>query len=101
MSNEQHDALLNSWNRNKTSLMNWPHAVPESALDPRPVSTSPFIGELFVHMHYCRLILVQKTPQKWPRRRPRRVAHGAGSCQIAQWLQDNAATVRAAVVSRL
>lgn len=62
MSAEQHDALLtallDSWDRNNTILVNLLNALPDGTLDLRPMSTSPSIGGLFMHMHYCRLIFV-------------------------------------------
>ena len=106
MSNASRDAvlaaLLDSWDRNNTILVNLLHAIPDGALDLRPMSTSPSIGGLFMHMHYCRLIFVQEdapevaTPVpegEWRTERDR--------ARIAQWLHESAATVRAAVVSRL
>jgi uncharacterized damage-inducible protein DinB len=95
-------ALLDSWDRNNTILVNLLHAIPADALDLRATPTSPSLGGLFMHMHYCRLIFVEEdapeaaTPVpdgEWRTVRDRQ--------QIAQWLHDSAATVRAAVVSRL
>lgn len=106
MANNPHDALLaallDSWDRNNTILVNLLHAIPEGALDLRPEPTSPSIGGLFMHMHYCRLVFVHEdapevaTPVpdgEWRTERDR--------TQIAQWLNESARTVRAAVVSRL
>jgi uncharacterized damage-inducible protein DinB len=96
------DALLDSWDRNNTILVNLLHAIPEEALDLRPTPTSPSIGGLFAHMHYCRLIFVEEdvpevaTPVptgEWRSERDR--------VQIDAWLRESAATVRAAVVQRL
>jgi uncharacterized damage-inducible protein DinB len=96
------EALLDSWTRNNTILVNLLHAVPEGGLDLRPTPTSPSIGGLFMHMHYCRLIFVAEdapevaTPVpegEWRTERDR--------AQIAAWLHASAATVRAAVASRL
>lgn len=105
MSNDAHDALLvallDSWDRNNTILVNLLRALPEGALDLRPMPTSPSIGGLFMHMHYCRLIFVTEdapevaTPLpdgEWRTERDR--------TQIAQWLDESASTVRAAVLSR-
>jgi uncharacterized damage-inducible protein DinB len=95
-------SILDSWDRNNTILVNLLFAIPESALDLRPMPTSPSIGGLFMHMHYCRLIFVEEdapdvaTPVpegEWRTERDR--------TRIAQWLHESAQTVRAAVVSRL
>jgi uncharacterized damage-inducible protein DinB len=96
------DALLDSWDRNNTILVNLLHAIPEGALELQPMPTSPSIGGLFMHMHYCRLVFVAEdapevaTPVpdgEWRTERDR--------AQIARWLSESAQTVRAAVVSRL
>lgn len=48
MSNDAYDALLDallgSWARNNTILVNLLHAIPEGALELRPTSTSPTSG---------------------------------------------------------
>ncbi len=106
MSNDPHklllEALLDSWARNNTILVNLLHAIPAGALDLRPMPTSPSIGGLFMHMHYCRLVFVEEdapevatpVPQgEWRTVRDRN--------QIARWLDESAQTVRAAVMSRV
>lgn len=106
MPDAKHDALLaallDSWARNNTILVNLLHAIPEGALELRPTPTSPSIGGLFMHMHYCRLIFVEEdapevaTPVpdgEWRTQRDR--------ARITEWLNDSARTVSAAVVSRL
>ncbi len=96
------DALLDSWARNNTILVNLLRAIPDGALDLRPTPTSPTIGGLFLHMHYCRLIFVAEdapesaTPVpvgEWRTERDR--------TRIAQWLHESAQTVRAAVPGKL
>lgn len=100
--NELLAALLDSWDRNNTILVNLLHAIPDDAMELRPTPTSPSIGGLFMHIHYCRLIFVAEdapevaTPVpdgEWRTERDR--------TRIAAWLHESAATVRAAVVSRL
>jgi uncharacterized damage-inducible protein DinB len=97
-----HEALLDSWDRNNTILVNLLRAIPEGGLDVRAAEGSPTIGGLFMHMHYCRLVFVEEdapevaTPVpdgEWRTERDRD--------RIAAWLYESAATVRAAVVSRL
>ena len=64
MANTPYDALLaalmDSWDRNNTILVNLVRAMPVVALEIRPTPTSPTIGGLFMHMHYCRLIFVEE-----------------------------------------
>ena len=96
------DALLDSWNRNNRILVNLLRAIPEDALDLRPVSTSPSILGLFAHMHYCRLIFLKEdVPElarpmpdgEWRAERDREV--------VVARLNDSAAAMRDAVVARL
>lgn len=59
---DQHllEALLDSWNRNNTILLNLFRALPEGSLETRAREGSPSIAELFTHIHYVRLVFVQE-----------------------------------------
>ncbi len=46
------DAILDSWDRNNTILINLLRLVPVDAMDLRGTDSSHTIGELFTHMHY-------------------------------------------------
>src|SRR2546427_11723584 len=52
------EALLDSWDRNNTVLVNLLRALPEGALEARAMEGSPTIAELFTHIHYVRLVFV-------------------------------------------
>ena len=52
------EALLDSWDRNNTILLNLLRALPEGGLDARAMEGSPSIAELFTHIHYVRLVFV-------------------------------------------
>ena len=94
------DALLDSWDRNNTILVNLLRALPDSALDLRPIDTSPSIGELFTHIHYVRLIFVLEDAPAFARQLPEnewRRERDRG--RIAQLLNDSAKAVRDAVQS--
>ncbi|MDP1858819.1 MAG: DinB family protein [Gemmatimonadaceae bacterium] len=95
-------AVLDSWDRNNTILVNLLRALPDGALDVRPTASSPSIGALFAHIHYVRLIFVaEDAPEsaspvpdgEWQHERDRE--------RIAHWLHESAQTVRAAVEKRL
>jgi uncharacterized damage-inducible protein DinB len=96
------DALLNSWDRNNTILVNLLRALPEGALQVRAMEGSASVAELFTHMHYVRLVFVLedapefagKMPEdEWPPEHdPDRIAH---------LLNESAQAVRAAVKGRL
>ena len=46
------EALLDSWDRNNTILLNLLRAIPERGLDARATEGSPSVGEMFAHIHY-------------------------------------------------
>ena len=52
------DDVLDSWARNNTILVNLLRAIPEGGLDIRATGSSPSIGQMFMHMHYVRLVFV-------------------------------------------
>ena len=54
------EALLDSWDRNNTILVNLLHALPQGGLDARAMEGSPSIAELFTHIHYVRLVFVSE-----------------------------------------
>lgn len=96
------DALLDSWDRNNLITINLLRAVPEGAMDLKPMNGSPSIAELFIHMHYCRLIfVVEDAPEivgelpkgDWRTERNRE--------RLAQMLNDSAKAVRDAVEGRV
>ena len=45
------EALLDSWDRNNTILVNLLHALPQGGLDARAMEGSPSIAELFTRHH--------------------------------------------------
>ena len=52
------DALLDSWDRNNTILLNLLRALPEGGLEVRVMEGSPSIAQLFTHIHFVRLVFV-------------------------------------------
>ena len=53
-------ALLDSWDRNNTIAVNLLRAVPEGLLEARAMEGSPSVGQMFMHMHYVRLIFLSE-----------------------------------------
>ena len=45
------EALLDSWDRNNTILVNLLRMLPEGGLETRPMEGSPSVAELFTHMY--------------------------------------------------
>jgi uncharacterized damage-inducible protein DinB len=96
------EAVLDSWDRNNTILVNLLRAVPKGGLEARVVEGSPSVAEMFTHMHYVRLIfLSEDVPElasplpgkEWRQERdPER---------IAAMLNESARAVREAVKDRV
>ena len=96
------DAVLDSWDRNNTILVNLLRALPDDSLDCCAAPGSPTVGQLFMHVHYVRLVFVAEdapefaTPlpdDEWTTERDRD--------RMAAMLNESAAVVRDAVAARL
>jgi uncharacterized damage-inducible protein DinB len=101
---DQHlfDALLDSWDRNNTILLNLLRALPEGGLEPRPTEGSPSIAQLFTHIHYVRLIFVFEDVPEFARDLPEKewvAEHNPN--RIAEMLKESAKAVRDAVKGRV
>jgi uncharacterized damage-inducible protein DinB len=96
------EALLNSWDRNNTILLNLLHALPEGGLEARAAEGSPSIAELFTHIHYVRLVFVYEDAPEFARDLPKEewVAERDRG-RITHMLNDSAKAVRDAVRSRV
>jgi len=96
------DALLDSWDRNNTILLNLLRALPEGGLEVRVMEGSPSIGQLFTHIHFVRLVFVFEDAPEFARNLPEEewtVERDPG--RIAQMLNDSARAVRDAVKGRV
>ena len=100
------EALLDSWDRNNTILLNLLRALPEGGLDARVMADSPSVAELFTHIHYVRLVFVSEDApefavglanslpeEEWVAERD--------PDRIAELLNHSAAIVRAAVKNKV
>ena len=95
------EALLDSWDRNNTIMVNLLHALPENTLDVRAMTGSPSVGELFGHIHYVRLVLVYEACEsaadvpesEWSVERDQN--------RMAQLLKQSAKAVRDAVKEKV
>ena len=63
-------ALLDSWARNNTILINLFRAIPDDALNVRPMANSPSVAELFAHIHYVRSVFVLEDAPEFSKRLP-------------------------------
>lgn len=96
------DALLDSWDRNNTILVNLLRALPEGTLDLSPAAGSPSIGQLFTHMHYCRLVFVEEDAPEFAKPLPEGEWRSERDRErLAAMLNESEAAVRDAVKGRL
>jgi len=95
-------AMLDSWDRNNAILVNLLRALPEGGLDARALEASSTVGELFTHIHYCRLIFVNENApefaeapayEEWKAERDPAI--------IAGMLNESSDVVRVAVKNRI
>lgn len=96
------DALLDSWERNNTILLNLLRTLPEGGLEARAMEGSPSVAELFMHINYVRLVFVSEDAPEFARNLPEgewRAERDRG--HIAAMLNDSTEVVRDAVKGRL
>jgi uncharacterized damage-inducible protein DinB len=96
------EALLDSWDRNNTILLNLLRALPEGGLEAKVMEGSPSVAELFTHVHFVRLVFVFEDAPEFARNLPEEewvVERNSG--RIAQMLNDSAKAVRDAVKGRV
>ena len=95
-------ALLDSWDRNNTILLNLLRALPAGGLEVRAMEGSPSIAQLFTHIHYVRTVFVFEDAPEFARNVPEEeweVELDRG--RIAEMLNESARAVRDAVKSRV
>jgi len=96
------EALLDSWDRNNTILLNLLGALPEGGLEARAMAGSPSIAELFTHIHYVRLVFVFEDAPEFARTLPEEEwVPERNPGRITEMLNDSAKAVRDAVKSRV
>jgi uncharacterized damage-inducible protein DinB len=96
------DALLDSWDRNNTILINLLRALPEGGLEARAMDGSPSVAELFAHVHYVRLVFVMEDAPEVAAGVPdREWSAGPDAGELAGMLTASAAAVRDAVKGRV
>ena len=96
------EALLDSWDRNNTILLNLLRALPEGALEARVMGDSPSVAELFTHIHYVRLVFLSEDAPEFARDLPQEEWMDERDLdRLAQMLTESANVVRDAVKSRV
>lgn len=96
------DALLDSWDRNNTILVNLLRALPDGGMDARALGSSPSVAQLFMHMHYVRLVFVAEDAPEFAKPLPTGEWRSERDRdRIVEMLNDSARVVRDAVTGRL
>ena len=95
------EALLDSWDRNNTILLNLLGALPEGGLEARAMAGSPSVAQLFTHIHYVRLVFVFEDAPEFAQHVPEEWVDERDPGRIAQLLNESAKAVRDAVKGRV
>ena len=96
------EALLDSWDRNNTILLNLLRALPHGGPEVRATKGSPSVGEMFTHIHFVRLVLVSEDAPEFAGELPKEEwATERDPGRMAEMLTNSAKTVRDAVKSRV
>jgi uncharacterized damage-inducible protein DinB len=96
------EALLDSWDRNHAILVNLLHALPEGGLGARATPDGPTVAQLFMHIHFVRLVfLIEDAPESARERPAEEWEDEREPARIAAMLNESAAAVREAVRGRL
>ena len=95
-------ALLDSWDRSNAILVNLLRALPEGSLDIRATKDSPTISELFMHIHYVRLVFVSEDAPEFAVEVPKdEWASEHDPDLLERHLNESAQVVRDAVQGRI
>ena len=95
-------ALLDSWDRNNTILLNLLRAIPEGSLELRAMEGSPSIAQHFAHIHFVRRVFILEDAPEFARTLPEKEwAAERDPYRIVQMLNESAEAVRDAVRGRL
>jgi uncharacterized damage-inducible protein DinB len=96
------DALLESWERNNTIMLNLLRAVPDGALQARAMPGSPSVAQQFAHMHHERLVSVSEEAPEHARDVPQDEWMVENNRErLAEMLAESAKAVRDAVKARI
>jgi len=96
------EALLDSWDRGNTILINLLRALPQGGLNASAMEGSPSVAQMFTHIHFVRLVFVLEDVPEFARHLPENEWQlERDPDRIAQMLNDSAKAVRDAVKSRV
>jgi uncharacterized damage-inducible protein DinB len=96
------EALLDSWDRSNTILINLLRALPDGGLDARLMADSPSVAQLFTHIHYVRLVFISEDAPEFPVDLPEQEwIEEHDPERIAQMLRNSAQAVRDVVRNKV
>ena len=96
------EALLDSWGRNNTILINLLRALPEGSLEARAMDGSPSVSEMFTHIHHERMVSVFENAPEFAGNVPEIEWEVVlDTDRITRMLDDSAGRVRDAVKNRV
>jgi uncharacterized damage-inducible protein DinB len=96
------EALLDSWARNNTILVNLLCVLSEGGLEVRAMEGGPSVAEMFTHIHYVRLVFVSEDAPEFARDMPETEwSAERDPGRIAAMLNHSAEAVRDAVKGRV
>jgi DinB family protein len=96
------DALLESWERNNTIMLNLLRTVPQGGLQVRAMPDSPTVAQQFAHVHHERLVSVAEEVPECAIDVPNNEWMVVDDRdRIAQMLNNSARVVRDAVKGRI
>lgn len=86
------EALLDSFQRNNTILLNLLRALPEGGMEARVMEGSPSVGEQFAHMQNTRLFWLQQVAPELVEGLPQHF-HQEGHDRLAALLNESARAI--------
>ena len=96
------EALLHSWDRNNSILLNFLGSLPAGGLDARASAGAPSIAQMLTHIHYVRFVLIAEDAPEFAKELPgEEWLAERDTTRIAQMLKESAAAVREAVKNRI
>jgi uncharacterized damage-inducible protein DinB len=96
------EALLESWDRNNTIMVNLLRALPDGGLEVRATESSPSVSQQFMHIHHERLVSVLEEAPEFARAVPDdEWTVEPERDRIAERLNESATAVRDAVRGRV
>jgi len=96
------EALLDSWDRNNTILVNLLRAIPEGGLESRVAADSPSVREMFTHIHYVRMVFISEDAPEFAKEvLYKEWMNERDPARIAQMLDESAKSVRDATQGRV